>query len=259
MRLFLLLCLLTAPAFAQDVPSEALPAHAPPEASIVPDDPYTISDVVVDVTADNAVEARAQAFEKGAAEAVAKFLILQGSDLDPESVDPDSLVRDFQVNEERFSRTRYTAVLTYRFKPGAMASLINPSLPPEQALPVPEGEEAFVPEDAPAQNYDPDAPWNPNAAPGDQPAPPSATGGLSTWPLTVRFDAVAQWLQAQTLITARPEIRGFKIVAMSGDSAQLEITTEGGPSEVMQRWNAFGWNVASQGGGLFLDAARMGR
>lgn len=262
MRFFLLFLCLTTAAYAQEA---AVPQSqeelATVEASIVPDDPYTISDVVVDVTADNAVDARAQAFEKGAALAVEKFVALQGADVDLASVDPDTLVRDFQVNEERFSRTRYTALLTYRFKPNAMANLVNPAVPEEQALPVPEQPlAAEQPMNAPQVPIDYDAPWRP-AQPGAVSPPPPEAGpaGLTTWPLTVRFQNVGQWLQAQTFIGARPEIRGMKILSVSGDRADIEITTEGSVGQVQRQWNAFGWNALPEGSGLAIDAANMGR
>lgn len=268
MRFLLLLAfLIPAIAFAQiaeTAPNATQEELAAREASIVPDDPYTISDVVVDVTADNAVDARAQAFEKGAKLAVEKFLALQGADIDVDRVDADKLVRDFQVNEERFSKTRYTAVLTYRFKPNAMAGLVNPALPAEQALPVPEEPIAAEQPEQGQMPVDYDQPWSPTQA-GTRSAPPTtqdqqrqAAGGLSTWPLTVRFSDVAQWLQAQSLITARPEIRGMKIISMSGDIAQIEVTTEGSVGEVQRKWNSFGWNAYPQGAGLSVDAAALG-
>lgn len=245
MKRFILSVLILIPILA--MAQEAAPIAADP--SIVPPDPFTITDVVVDVTGKNAVEARAQAFAKGSEIAVQKFLAAQGAEAGLNGMKPETLVRDFRVDKEQFSRTRYTATLTYRFKPRAMAMLANASLPPEQALPVAEPETLVA---APAN--DPNAPWSPK--------PVDTTKSmvrLTSWPLTVRFNEVPEWLHAQSLITARPEIRGYKVMSMSGNTATLEITTEGNPAQIAPVWSSLGWPVSNSGNGLTLDASGMHR
>lgn len=262
---------------AQEMPEPVMVDVLPADSAnpIVPVDPYTISNVVVDVTADNAVEARSQAFTKGAEEAVRQFLAAQGVPEGLNDVDPNALVRDFQVNEEHFSRTRYKAVLTYRFKPSAMGRLVNAAVPVENALPVPEEDEAaLAPEDAeigqvdtPPPPVDYDQPWSPTTA-GQRSAPPladvpaaplQAAPRMNTWTLTVSYDEVAQWLTAQNLIISRPEIRGLKMDAMGGNQARLTITTEDSADAVRSKWQAIGWPVSGGGQSLNLDARGMGR
>lgn len=272
MRFLLLALLFSTSALAQEMPVSVpidppVAEAAPAIPSIVPVDPYTITDVIVDVSAKNAVEARAEAFAKGAEIAVQKFLTAQGSTVDVKTVNPDRLVRDFQVTKERFSRTRYTANLTYHFKPQAMASLVNASVPPENALPVPVDlpdslpQDGETPEGVPPTAPDYDQPWSP-AAP-NQPAPAGAVSApvgdaMSTYPLTVTFDQVAQWLTAQDLITARPEVRGLKMLSMTGNQATLELTTAASAADVQRVWSGLGWPVNSTGSGLVIDATAMG-
>lgn len=295
MRTLFLIALLLCPpivAAAQDAPvdmSQDMPVvDAPTEVAmpdtsavtvtdganpIVPVDPYTISNVVVDVTADNAVKARDEAFKKGAEEAVKQFLAAQGAPEELNGIDPNALVRDFQVNEEHFSRTRYKAVLTYRFKPSAMGRIVNAAVPVENALPVPEEDavHAAVPEEAvetraPAAPVDYDQPWSPTTAgqrsappPADVPAAPlQAAPRMNTWTLTVSYDEVAQWLAAQNLIVARPEIRGLKMDSMGGNQARLTITTEESADSVRAKWQSIGWPVSGGGESLGLDARGMG-
>ncbi len=257
----LFLLIFAAPAMAQETPAAETPLAvddqgAYQQASIAPEDPFTITGVVVDATAKNAVEARTQAFAKGSEIAVQKFLEAQGADTGLNGVKPETLVRDFRVDKEQFSRTRYTASLTYRFKPRAMAILANASLPPEQALPVQEAPAAT------ASEPNPDAPWTPQAAQeaATQDIPsPSAAGDLAVWPLTVRFNEVSEWLLAQTLISQRPELRGYKVISMSGNNAILEVTTAGPPAQVSQIWQGIGWQASPNGSGITLDASGFKR
>ncbi len=277
MRFLLLALLFSTSAIAQDMPvsvpiappvaGQVLPGTIPAD-SIVPTDPYTITDVIVDVSAKNAVEARAEAFAKGAEIAVQKFITAQGANVDVKTINPDRLVRDFQVTKERFSRTRYTANLTYHFKPQAMASIVNAAVPPENALPVPEDLPDTLPQDGeisdappPEQPVDFDQPWTPGMdrpqpAPGDVSAP--VGDAMSTYPLTVSFDQVAQWLTAQDLITGRPEVRGLKMVSMSSNQAVVELTTATSAADVQRVWSGLGWPVVAAGGGLSIDATAMG-
>lgn len=257
--LLLALFLFAAPVMAQDEQVETETPLAVSEegvyqqASITPEDPFTITGVVVDATAKNAVEARKAAFERGSEIAVQEFLKQQGADAKLNGVKPETLVRDFRVDKEQFSRTRYTAVLTYRFKPRAMAILANASLPPEQALPV---EDALAPVNP--EPVDPNAPWAPQAA-APTTVPTNNSGELSVWPLTVRFNEVSEWLLAQTLIAQRPELRGYKVISMSSNNAILEVTTAGPPAQVAQIWQSIGWQASANGSGLTLDASRFRR
>ena len=104
----------------------AVPAAAQPNLDV-----YTVSDVEVDVTADNATNARELALVSGQAEALGTLLRrltrrLDWAGLPP--IDPATaafVVQDLEVIEERTSAVRYLATLTYRFKPAAVRDLLR--------------------------------------------------------------------------------------------------------------------------------------
>lgn len=94
------------------------------------DDPYTVRGIKVDVSAENSLKARDKAFSEGQA---AAFEILAKNLSGEETVKKydeeriGKLVKSFQVESERASGTRYTATLTYHFKPQATAALLGKS------------------------------------------------------------------------------------------------------------------------------------
>ena len=114
-------CLMLMPisSSAQEVESVSLePAQA---AAAVAGDPYTVDDVVVDVTADNAVQAREKAFEEAQVKA---YKELAARFLTPEEMEtyeaPDlntisALVKDFEVTNEKLSAVRYKGTYKIRF------------------------------------------------------------------------------------------------------------------------------------------------
>lgn len=92
---------------------------------------FTVSGVTVDETAENAVVARDQAMIKARRQAL---VMLAERTLDPEAfkafTPPDdtvisTMIRDFEVQDERVSATRYMASMTFRFAPGAVAGLLK--------------------------------------------------------------------------------------------------------------------------------------
>lgn len=92
------------------------------------DEIYTVENVEVDVTADNAVQAREKAMEEAQVKA---YQMLAEKLLPPEEFEvfemPDSatissLIQDFEVTNEQLSAVRYKGVFTVRFRPGAMRS-----------------------------------------------------------------------------------------------------------------------------------------
>lgn len=95
---------------------------------IAQDDPYTVHGVKVDVTAETSMKARDKAFMLGQQTAfMALAKNLSGSDT-VKMVDDariGKLVKSFEVESERASGTRYTATLTYHFKPQATAALLG--------------------------------------------------------------------------------------------------------------------------------------
>jgi hypothetical protein len=80
--------------------------------------PYVVSGVTVDVTADNAVDARNQAMK----EAQRKAFINLATQLSPDGIIPEvsdrqigNMVRDLRIEEEKFSHNRYVARYQLQF------------------------------------------------------------------------------------------------------------------------------------------------
>lgn len=94
--------------------------------ALAADPVFTVENVAVDVTADNAIMAREQAFEQGQVKA---FEILATRMLDdteratlpvPDSLVISSLIQDFEIVSEKLSAVRYIGTYTFRFKDHAV-------------------------------------------------------------------------------------------------------------------------------------------
>lgn len=83
---------------------------------------FTVSDVTVDVTAENAIEAREQAFAQAQVQAfkvLAQRMMSEGAAetlTPPDTTVISSLIQDFEVTEEKLSSTRYIGTYTFRFR-----------------------------------------------------------------------------------------------------------------------------------------------
>lgn len=98
-------------------------------------DVFTVEGVVVDRTAANAAEARAQALAEGSVLAFRKLMarLVPADSGTPPELDAsaiDGLVRDFDIAEEKTSGVRYIATLSYRFRAQPVRDLLrNAGLP----------------------------------------------------------------------------------------------------------------------------------
>jgi uncharacterized protein DUF2066 len=110
-----------------------------------PGDPFTVSGIEEDVTADTAQGAREKAVADGQRQAfqtLVQRLAPAGSQSRLPKLsarDIDNLVLDYEVEEEHASSVRYVGRLTYRFKPSAVKQLFQDSgiaLSETQSLPV---------------------------------------------------------------------------------------------------------------------------
>ena len=111
-------------------------------------DLYIVRDLVIDKTADNAVEARNQAIAEGQREAyemLADRILMQtgGSARTLGDEEISSLISDFETRQEQFSNTRYRALMTVRFNANAVkqitrrdgARIVEAESPPVLILP----------------------------------------------------------------------------------------------------------------------------
>lgn len=114
----------------------ALLALATPVAAQAPraaqDDIFTVTDVPVDVTDANSIQAREKAMLEGQRQAFTRLLQRLSSDANPrvprlEEATLARLVRSIDVANERTSAVRYLASLTVRFNPSAVRDLLSSS------------------------------------------------------------------------------------------------------------------------------------
>jgi hypothetical protein len=95
------------------------------------DDPFTVRNVEVDVTAADAMAAREKAIDEAQRKAFERLvgrLATEGGAkamAPPEGRALDELVRNFEVDSEKVSAVRYIATFTVRFKPDAIRSLLR--------------------------------------------------------------------------------------------------------------------------------------
>ena len=127
------------------------------------DDPFTVSNVHVDVTASDALKARDQALAEGQQRAFAQ-LVAHISNAKVPKLSADALtdlVAGFEVANERRSGVRYVADYTFHFRAAEVRKLLGDNAPPPT-------DTAAAPTPAPAPSAR--EPAVPAAAPG--PAPP---------------------------------------------------------------------------------------
>lgn len=139
--------LATAQTYAPAVPPDTYET-SPPPAETTPPPPvnheaFTISNVPVDVTAENAAAAREKAIFAGQRTALTQLLerMDAAKAIDPAKLSDNkiaALVRNFEIASEKASNVRYIAMMNVRFKPRAVQSLLgnagvsftaNPSMP----------------------------------------------------------------------------------------------------------------------------------
>ena len=104
------------------------PAENKESGEVSSDDPYTVRGVQVDVTAESSMKARDKAFTLGQQTAFLALAKSMSGDDKVKMYDEaqiGKLVKSFEVETERASGTRYTATLTYHFKPQATSALLS--------------------------------------------------------------------------------------------------------------------------------------
>lgn len=103
-------------------------AFAHPNSARAEDPLFTVSGVRVDVTAESAVKARTEAFEKAQQDAFKMLAerLLPEEDAKvftpPASTTISPMVRDFEITGEQLSRVQYIGTYTFRFKENAIRS-----------------------------------------------------------------------------------------------------------------------------------------
>ena len=119
--------------------------------------PYTVQNVNVDVSADNALKARELAFEQAQVAAFEELAtrMLEGPELTsftaPPAMTISGMIQDYEVTDEKISSKRYSGTYTFRFQQSAVQRYFNRSAPLPQD--VVDGAQPVAPYDqnAPAQ------------------------------------------------------------------------------------------------------------
>lgn len=92
---------------------------------------FTVENITVDVTADNSVNAQDQAFEKAqriAFATLAKRLVSEGQAQNvrtPDGLTLSTLIKDYEVTNEKLSAVRYIGTYTFRFNERAISKLFS--------------------------------------------------------------------------------------------------------------------------------------
>ena len=98
--------------------------------------PYTVTDVKIDVTADSAAHARDQALMQAERKAYEQLCARLEADSDAKKLSDDDiagLVASFEVQNERLSAVRYIGIFTIHFNPSAVQRTISVSYSPPAA------------------------------------------------------------------------------------------------------------------------------
>jgi hypothetical protein len=97
--------------------------------------PYTVQNINVDVSADNALKAREQAFEQAQVKAFEELAtrMMEGEALNsftaPPAMTISTMIQDYEVTDEKLASKRYSGTYTFRFKQGAVQKYFNRAMP----------------------------------------------------------------------------------------------------------------------------------
>ena len=220
---FLLLILAPAAVSAQSI-SENLPdmgggsVYVAPDAAIPPPpvvqtpsavttDPYTVTDVNADVTADTAAHARDQALMQAERAAFVQLVARSGGAEGVSKLSDDAIaamVQSFEVQSERLSAVRYIGVFTIRFKPAAVQKRIGKYLGGSTDLVSGVG-----------------------AGGTTDDAKPMPAGTISHLPVAVPVDSIAAWTQIKRRLSAVPQIARVDTIDLGRGLGHLDLSYGG--------------------------------
>jgi len=188
-------------------PSDDIPA--PPPA--VPADPYTVTDVSVDVTSDTTARMRDKALMQAQRTAYTQLCQRLGMADRSASLDDDalaSLVRSFEIQSEHLSAVRYIGVFTIHFNQAAVqkgmtaqaSTLTTPFLP-------------FAP---------------------DQQTVATPQGPLFHTVFAVEADTLGAWMQIKRRLDSVQSIKKIDMRDFGRGLIHIDVTFEGGEETLKQ-------------------------
>lgn len=183
---------------AQAAPTTQAAAATDTPAPAVAVDPYTITDVSADVTADKAVHARDKALMQAERTAYSQLCARLGMEDDSAKLNDDAiaaLVQSFEVQSERLSAVRYIGVFTIRFKASAVQKKTG------------------------------------NASIGYKPA---LAGPFSHITIAVRANSLAEWNQIKRRLGAARTVAQIDTLSMGRGISHIDVSFAGSMEELEQ-------------------------
>ncbi len=181
--------------------------------------PYTVTDVKIDVTADSAAHARDQALTQAQRKAYEQLCARLEADGDAKKLSDDdiaSLVQSFEVQNERLSAVRYIGIYTIHFNPSAVQRAISVSYEPPAAV--------------------------------EEPTPPPVSSSAHVF-ITVQADSLPIWTQIKRRLGAVPQVvkidtltlkRGLINIDLSFNGSMDDLKTAVADQGLVLRQNANG-------------------
>jgi hypothetical protein len=206
------------------LPDVSTPAPAAtPNPTVAPADPFTVTDVTADVTADSATHARDQALMQ--AERAAYVQLCSRMNV-PESAAKlndngvAALVQSFDLQSEKVSALRYIGVFTIRFKPQSVQRKLG----------------KYVPAGADA---------NGNLIPGGSgvivDAKPGPAGPVSHLPVAVQTGSLAAWTQIKRRLTSMPQVVRVDTIDLGRGVSHMDLLYSGSVDDLQTAMSGQGF------------------
>lgn len=204
------------------------PAPSFKDAPSVVTEPFTITDVNVDVTSDSPAHARDNALMQAQRLAYAQLCArLNAADNSAKLSDDDlaALVRSFEVQNERLSAVRYIGVFTIHFNQAAVQKKLN-------VPPVTVGEVKPVPQ-----------------------------GPVSRLTVAVQTDSLAAWAQIKRRLGAVPQVAKIDTLSLGRGVSQIDLSFSGSLDELTEALTQQGFVLRSNETGAWdlIDGSMVPR
>jgi hypothetical protein len=207
---------------AAEKPSAAKESALATKESAVVGDPYTVTDVNADVTADTAAHARDQALMKAERTAYTQLCGRLGATDNSDKLDDDALaalVQSFDLQSEHLSAVRYIGVFTIHFNPAAVQKKVVISSTPSPPAPVAE---------AKALNF----------------------GPVSHATVAVQADSLATWLQIKRRLNLVPFVAKIDTTDIGRGIVHIDLSYNGTLDNLKQATTDQGLVLCTNGAGV---------
>jgi hypothetical protein len=191
------------------------------------DDPWEVRDIAVDASAENATAARDKAIAQGYSRAFEKLAERMTANPaaapKPDLQQLDSLVRDFEVQTERGSATRWMGVLTVRFRPDRTQSYLARS-------------GAKI-----AAGALDSAPGGETSLPGVEPW----AGPAQRFGLVLPIASLADWISARDALQRTPGAKKVELTGLARSEARVALDYAGDVERLKQALQTTGFALGA--------------